>query len=163
MTFRAATAWKASEKIVEFKRCFCSILYNFWLIFLLILKLYNSKNAGNKSWLDTVKSCLVSLWLHFKISSKLFNFQGKSSYFCITGAHQSTSVAWREKICKHFVFTKQFCLVLGRLKSKISKKSIEGPQSYLLTGSARPFWLNRPGQLVGNSGVPPWIFLNFWI
>ena len=36
--------------------------------------------------------------------------------------HLSTAVAWREKKCKHFVFNKYFSLVLGVLKSKISKK-----------------------------------------
>ena len=41
-------------------------------------------------------------------------------------AHLSTAVAWREKKFKHFVFNKYFCLVLGVLKSKISKKSVEG-------------------------------------
>jgi hypothetical protein len=41
-------------------------------------------------------------------------------------AHLSTVVAWREKIPKHFVFYKYFCLVLGLLTSKISKKSVEG-------------------------------------
>ena len=41
------------------------------------------------------------------------------SFFCLY-------VAWREKKSKHFVFNKYFCLVLGVLKSKISKKSLEG-------------------------------------
>ena len=41
-------------------------------------------------------------------------------------SHLSTGVTWREKICKHFVFYKYFCLVLGLLKSRISKKSNEG-------------------------------------
>ena len=41
-------------------------------------------------------------------------------------AHLSTAVAWGEKKSKHFVFNKHFCLVLGVLKSKISKKSLEG-------------------------------------
>ena len=40
--------------------------------------------------------------------------------------HLSTAVAWRKKKCKHFVFYKYFCLVLGLLKSRISKKSNEG-------------------------------------
>jgi hypothetical protein len=40
-------------------------------------------------------------------------------------SHLSTAVAWREKKFKHFVFNKYFCLVLGVLKSKISKKSME--------------------------------------
>ena len=39
--------------------------------------------------------------------------------------HLSTAVAWREKKSKHFVFNKYFCMVLGVLKSKISKKSLE--------------------------------------
>ena len=38
----------------------------------------------------------------------------------------STAVAWREKKSKRFVFNKYFCLVLGVLKSKISKKFGEG-------------------------------------
>ena len=33
---------------------------------------------------------------------------------------------------KHFVLNKYFCLVLGQLKSKISKKSTEGFQSYCI-------------------------------
>ena len=37
-------------------------------------------------------------------------------------SHLSTAVAWREKKFKHFVFNKYFSLVLGVLKSKISKK-----------------------------------------
>ena len=37
----------------------------------------------------------------------------------------STAIAWREKITKHFVFNKYFSLVLGILKSKISKKSFK--------------------------------------
>ena len=41
-------------------------------------------------------------------------------------SHLSTAVAWREKKSKHFVFYKYFCLVLGLLKSRISKKSFEG-------------------------------------
>ena len=40
--------------------------------------------------------------------------------------HLSTAVAWREKKFQHFVFNKYFCLVLGELKSKISKKFGEG-------------------------------------
>ena len=39
--------------------------------------------------------------------------------------HLSTVVAWREKKFKHFVFYKYFSLVLGVLKSKVSKKSFE--------------------------------------
>ena len=37
----------------------------------------------------------------------------------------STAVAWSEKKSKHFVFNKYFSLVLGVLKSKVSKKSFE--------------------------------------
>ena len=44
----------------------------------------------------------------------------------VNTSHLSTAVAWREKKSKHFVFNKYFCLVLGVLKSKISKKSFEG-------------------------------------
>ena len=40
-------------------------------------------------------------------------------------AHLSTAVAQRKKKFKHFVFNKYFSLVLGVLKSKISKKSFE--------------------------------------
>ena len=43
----------------------------------------------------------------------------------ILQTHLSTAVAWREKKFKHFVFYKYFCLVLGVLKSKISKKSVD--------------------------------------
>ena len=39
--------------------------------------------------------------------------------------HLSTAVARRKKKFKHFVFNKYFSLVLGVLKSKISKKSFE--------------------------------------
>ena len=48
---------------------------------------------------------------------------GKSVILKFT--HLSTAVAWREKKFKHFVFYKYFCLVLGLLKSRISKKSFE--------------------------------------
>ena len=41
-------------------------------------------------------------------------------------SHLSTAVAWRKKICKHFVFYKYFFLILGLLKSRISKKSMQG-------------------------------------
>ena len=44
---------------------------------------------------------------------------------CIVSTHLSTAIAWREKKCKHFVFYKCFCLILGLLKSRISKKSLE--------------------------------------
>ena len=37
--------------------------------------------------------------------------------------HLSTSVAWRVKMFKHFFFYKYFCLVLGLLKSRVSKKN----------------------------------------
>ena len=40
--------------------------------------------------------------------------------------HLSTSVAWRVKMFKCFFFYKYFCLVLGLLKSRVSKKSVEG-------------------------------------
>ena len=40
-------------------------------------------------------------------------------------SHLSTAVARRKKKSKHFVFNKYFSLVLGVLKSKISKKSFE--------------------------------------
>ena len=40
-------------------------------------------------------------------------------------AHLSTAVAWREKKFKHFVFYKYFFLILGLLKSRIFKKSLE--------------------------------------
>ena len=42
-----------------------------------------------------------------------------------TTSQLSTAVAWKEKKSKHFVFNKYFCLVLGLLKSKISKKSLK--------------------------------------
>ena len=47
---------------------------------------------------------------------------------CVVGryTHLSTAVAWRKKKSKHFCFNKYFCLVLGVLKSKISKKFGEG-------------------------------------
>jgi hypothetical protein len=38
----------------------------------------------------------------------------------------STAVAWREKKPNRFAYNKYFCLVLGVLKSKISKKFGEG-------------------------------------
>ena len=48
------------------------------------------------------------------------------------------SCSLERKKFKHFVLNKYFCLVLGLLKSKISKKSTEGPQSYHLAGLAQP-------------------------
>ena len=41
-------------------------------------------------------------------------------------SHLSTAVAWIEKTCKHFVIYKYFCLVLGLLKSRISRIFFEG-------------------------------------
>ena len=43
----------------------------------------------------------------------------------LLNSHLSTAVAWREKKFKHFVLNKYFCLTLGVLKSKISKKPNE--------------------------------------
>ena len=43
-----------------------------------------------------------------------------------SNSHLSTAVAWREKKFKHFAFNQYFYLVLGVLKSKISKKFGEG-------------------------------------
>ena len=51
-----------------------------------------------------------------------FNFRQRTLEL---GSHLCTAVAWREKNFKHFVFNKYFFLVLGVLKSKISKKSFE--------------------------------------
>ena len=50
------------------------------------------------------------------------------SFICMFSDYTqlSTAVAWREKKSKRFVFNKYFCLVLGVLKSKISKKFGEG-------------------------------------
>ena len=50
------------------------------------------------------------------------------SFICMFSDYTqlSTAVAWREKKSKRFVFNKYFCLVLGVLKSKISKKIGEG-------------------------------------
>ena len=83
---------------------------------------------------------LLKLW-HRKISLQpnfeVSNLKSKKKCATITFpecftfqanhcTHLSTAVAWREKICKRFVFHKYFCLVLGLLKSRISKKSNEG-------------------------------------
>ena len=53
-------------------------------------------------------------------------FKQANGFSIHTYLHCSTAVAWREKKFKHFVFNKYFSLVLGVLKSKISKKSNEG-------------------------------------
>ena len=58
----------------------------------------------------------------------------KSGFLLLTGlevhledmSHLSTAVAWREKISKYFVYNKYFFLVLGVLKSEISKKYFKG-------------------------------------
>ena len=69
-----------------------------------------------------LKSMVCNKWLimqlpHIEIS------ENKGWYHNLTyGTHLSTAVAWREKICKHFVFYKYFSLVLGLLKSRISEK-----------------------------------------
>ena len=63
-------------------------------------------------------------WERFTASTSKFVFFFLLSKILCTVSHLSTAVAWREKICKHFVFNKYFSLVLGVLKSKISKKSI---------------------------------------
>ena len=61
--------------------------------------------------------------------------------------HLCTAVAWREKVCKHFVFYKYFCLILGLLKSRISKKSFEGlgrkPDFKHLHCKARVQWVSK--------------------
>ena len=66
--------------------------------------------------------------LHFQYSHRFSskqNHQKKMDTFYKAGSHLSTAVAWREKICKHFVYYKYFSLVLGLLKSRISEKTIE--------------------------------------
>ena len=59
---------------------------------------------------------IVMSFMLWNISTKV----GKS-----VSSHLSTAVAQREKKSKQFVFNKYFSLVLGVLKSKISKKSFE--------------------------------------
>ena len=54
-----------------------------------------------------------------------FNKTEKSFSAIICATHLSTAVASREKKFQHFVFNKYFCLVLGVLKSRISKKSFK--------------------------------------
>ena len=69
----------ASDKSFKFKDCFCTVFPKFWLFILLIQRLYDSIYPGNNSWLDTIKICLVSLWLckfflHFwKLNFYLFH------------------------------------------------------------------------------------------
>ena len=53
-------------------------------------------------------------------SKKRMNY----SVFCLT-VLKTRSLLCKEKKFKHFVFYKYFCLILGLLKSKISKKSFE--------------------------------------
>ena len=60
----------------------------------------------------------VNLMVSFDYSC----FLSKNLEFWELRAHLSTAVAWREKICKHFVFYKYFSLVLGLLKSRILEK-----------------------------------------
>ena len=61
----------------------------------------------DKPW-KQINDCLMSL--------KAFLWAEVKAVY----THLSTAVAWREKICKHFVFNKYFSLVLGVLKSKKS-------------------------------------------
>ena len=69
--------------------------------------------------------CKSSIWFR----ETLFQIKCGASYviqFEVYDPQLSTAVAWREKKSKRFVFNKYFCLVLGVLKSKISKKFGEG-------------------------------------
>ena len=61
---------------------------------------------------DFLSVPLVPRFLHI-----LFAFLLKNRSYHMP--HLSTAIAWREKICKHFVFYKYFCLILGLLKSRI--------------------------------------------
>ena len=71
----------------------------------------------NLNWINGTRLIYVErLHRHFPPENKL-----KRLYI----SHLSTAVAWREKKCKHFVFYKYFCLILGLHKSRISKKSLE--------------------------------------
>ena len=58
-------------------------------------------------------------------TTKFFTGLNMVAVICISITHLSTAVAQREKKCKQFVFKKYFSLVLGVLKYKISKKSLE--------------------------------------
>ena len=75
---------------------------------------------------------MVELWLFFSFlllrpprTSETLK-KGSNFGFLTLKSHLSTAVAQREKKCKQFVFNKYFSLVLGVLKSKISKKFGEG-------------------------------------
>ena len=83
--------------------------------------------------LDRVKDPLTTYLSSNRILPSIFVTKLLPFWFILLAAqlwvdtsHLSTAVAWREKKFKHFVFYKYFCLVLGLLKSRISKKSNEG-------------------------------------
>ena len=80
---------------------------------------------GMHLWSNYVKIVLTNLinLLFPRYTAPLL--EGRLDFLKKRGAHLSTAVAWREFFFKHFVFNKYFSLVLGVLKSKISKKSFE--------------------------------------
>ena len=78
--------------------------------------------------------------IYYKVNLIGYLYNGKKSWFLLyinevytclqaqKGLHtylHSTAVAWREKICQHFVFYRYFSLVLALLKSRISEKTIK--------------------------------------
>ena len=60
-------------KSVKIQSFFLSFFVQIWINFLLILRLYNWIYGGNDSWLNTIKICLVSLWLCKFLSTFLKN------------------------------------------------------------------------------------------
>ena len=64
-------------------------------------------------------------FFHIQCGRSSLETLSKLRSFDLFESHLSTAVAWREKKFKHFVFYKCFSLILGLLKSRISKKSLE--------------------------------------
>ena len=80
------------------------------------------KLEGNNAWRLWVSVQLFSLFLE-KLCTVLWHCHWIVLW--LRWSHLSTAVARRKKKSKHFVFNKYFSLVLGVLKSKISKISFD--------------------------------------
>ena len=61
-------------------------------------------------------------------------------------SHLSTAVAWREKSSSTLSLTNIFAWYYDYLNPKFQKKTIDGPQSYLLPGQADSAKKAGPGQ-----------------
>ena len=103
---------------------FEAFMYRFLVIFQIILGLQRTSTNITDCQNETVGLSQMFSKGMFMFLPNNFNPQIYCSYANIS--HLYAAVAWREKNFKHFVFAKYFCLVLGLLKSRISKKSIEG-------------------------------------